>query len=399
MRSGCRSVADAAPLQLLLWLHNAQQRPGEWPQLLRASLAHEAWFRWQQALWGGASAALPAAHRAACAPRVVQQWEAFAQGPMRLHAAAATVLATGVTGAAAAPLAERAAKLVQLKLAARHLRQLSTGKVACNQAQLAASEWRAAAAVAAVTLAAHQTSVGDARLREQLAQAMDSLASGSASTQEQGAGLLRTVHAALAASTHPVLQSLAEPVVLPMLHALVQGPAEADATANLWARGRCWALLGLLRVQLLVPPAGVDPAAKYGLLSDHTLGLLRIQLEPELAIRRQAQQLPGGPSEEGRIEALEQRAAGLAQRAEQLQQRSTPRPTPPSYLAVRPACLLGLAAHAHTKRTAASKRCRSRQPPREALTPHAAARLPRSCVRTWLALRWALARCRAWWSW
>lgn len=64
---------------------------------------------------------------------------------------------------------------------------------------------------------------------------------------------------------------------------------------GLLARGRVWALLALLRLHLLLPPVGADPAAKYGLVRQHTLSLLRCQVEPELAVRRQHAALPGAP--------------------------------------------------------------------------------------------------------
>lgn len=87
-----------------------------------------------------------------------------------------------------------------------------------------------------------------------------------------------------------------------------------------------------------MPPPGADPAAKYGLARQHVLSLLRRQVEPELAVRRAAAALPGGPDEGRAIAQLEGQAAELAQQAERLQRRSTPRPSPPAYLAVGGSC-------------------------------------------------------------
>jgi hypothetical protein len=67
-----------------------------------------------------------------------------------------------------------------------------------------------------------------------------------------------------------------------------------DAHTGMAARGRVWALLGLLRLHLAAPPPGADPAAKYAQLRQHMLGLLSLRVEPELALRRQYQRLPGG---------------------------------------------------------------------------------------------------------
>lgn len=74
---------------------------------------------------------------------------------------------------------------------------------------------------------------------------------------------------------------------------LFSRPWALSHCAGLVARGRVWALLGLLRLHLAVPPPGADPAAKYALLRQHMLGLLRLRVEPELVVRRQYQALPG----------------------------------------------------------------------------------------------------------
>ena len=106
------------------------------------------------------------------------------------------------------------------------------------------------------------------------------------------------------------------------------------------ARGRVWALLALLRLHLVQPPAGADPAGKYDLVRQHVLDLLRFQLRPELAVRRQCTALPGSPDEAARIARLEARCDELDSRAERLQRRSTPRPAPPQYLEVRSGTVL-----------------------------------------------------------
>jgi hypothetical protein len=76
----------------------------------------------------------------------------------------------------------------------------------------------------------------------------------------------------------------------PNLHDLQLKPCSA---ADLATAGRNWALLGLVRLHLLVPPAGVDPAGKYGLQRDHCLRMADLQLEAELRVRREFQELPG----------------------------------------------------------------------------------------------------------
>lgn len=240
---GAASAAEAATYQLLLWLLEAQPQQGaagsdaasEWQQLLQRSLVQEAWFRWHQGLWAGAAAALPAAHAAGLAPAVHERWAATAAGPLRLHIAVGTVLATAVTAGPPTLVADRSARLLQLKLAARQLR-LAAGQPALPAAT-AAAEWQAAAAVAAATLAAHLPSVLDETQRAQLEGALIWLASerctGSkpAAHGERDSELLQLVGEALGASTHPVLRGLLQPVILPALQGLLQGSAGAEHTS------------------------------------------------------------------------------------------------------------------------------------------------------------------------
>lgn len=70
VRSGCYDVTAVAPHQQLAWLLEAgnQQAAGagsaaaKWQQLLRQSLAHEAWSGFLQGVWTGASGLLPDPH-------------------------------------------------------------------------------------------------------------------------------------------------------------------------------------------------------------------------------------------------------------------------------------------------------------------------------------------------
>lgn len=395
---GGAGVADAAAYQLLLWLLEAQQAEGaggdtggsEWQQLLQRSLVHEAWFRWHASLWTGAATALPAVHASTVAALAQQQWAAAAAGPLRLHIAMGTVLASAVAAAPPTLIADRSARLLQLKLAARQLRAAavvgdssSSDGAAANHAT---AEWQVAASLAAATIAALLPSLPGAEQRQQLQAALAWMAGdrfsgrpAQAGQAEQDAQLLQLVSTVLASSMHPVLQSLLQPVLLPALQSLLEGSASPGSMTEpgawwravrkpqacmhgthmgcaakaarfspftmftplpillaerLLSRGRVLALLGLARLHLLVPPPGADPAAKYGLARQHVLSLLRCQVEPEQAVRRAAAALPGGPDEARSIAELEGQAAELEQQAERLQRRSTPRPSPPAYLTV-----------------------------------------------------------------
>jgi hypothetical protein len=230
--SAASSVADAAPYQLLAWLLEAAgQREGgadAWQRSVVASLAHEAWWRWQQGLWQGASAALPPAHAAAAAPSAQQRWLAAAAGPMRLHIAAGTVLATAVAAAPPTLIADRSARLLQLKLAARQLRAAAVEGQ--DSGSVAGAEWQAAAGLAAATLAAHLPSIPDAQQRQRLQAGLAWLAAErfspacpASQRASDGAQLMAAAEKALGGSSHPVLRALLRPVLLPALRALLEG--------------------------------------------------------------------------------------------------------------------------------------------------------------------------------
>lgn len=272
---GSANVADAAAYQLLLWLLEVEPQQGsrggdggsEWQQLLQRSLVHEAWFRWQRALWSGAAAAMPAVHSGGVAPAVQQRWAAAAAGPLRLHIAAGTVLASAVAAAPATLIADRSARLLQLKLAARQLRAAATGcSSVSSQAAVAAAEWQAAAALAAATIVAQLPSVPDLQQRQQLEAAVAWLAgercagtaqAAAAQHAEQDTQLLQLASAALGSSSHPVLQELLQPVLLPALEALLQGSAAASSAspqgAGCLSRSCCISWLGLYSAFLHVP--------------------------------------------------------------------------------------------------------------------------------------------------
>ncbi|GAB4814208.1 hypothetical protein N2152v2_001254 [Parachlorella kessleri] len=353
--SGCRSVASVAPHQQLAWLLEAQPAEQEgssaskWRRVLRQSLVHQAWFGFHQGLWAGASGTLPAAHAGHISAEAAEGWASLMAGPMRLHTATLTAHATSLAASAATTaVADRTAAVLQLKLGARQLRRLAAAEAAhaSDPLAIAAAEWAAAAAVAAATLQAHLAAVDSGPLREKVAQALHWLVAIRCSTatllsvaphqeQQQQYGVedeafLRTVGSAFTACSHALLGNLVDSLLMPCLKGLLRG------TAGLVARGQVWALLGLLRLHLAVPPPGTDPAAKYALLRQHTLSTLSLRLEPELSVRRQYQQLPaGGPDESTQIAALEARAGQLREAAERLEGRCVPRPVPPAYLALR----------------------------------------------------------------
>jgi hypothetical protein len=242
--SGCRSVAEAAPYQLLQWLADAGEGGGgRWGQLLPQSLAHEAWFRWHQGLWAGASSVAPAgSRRGGLGPAAAQRWASM-QGPMRLHTSTLSAHASALATASDSPISSHDAKVVQLKMAARQLKSRAAGGQGGYPA-VARAEWRAALLVATSTLAAYAADL-PAEAPAALAAAAEARSPGE--LLPSAGAWLAAVAGALEGCAHPLLRALAQPVVLPALEALLAQEATEASPAGERRRGRNAPFTVLLR--------------------------------------------------------------------------------------------------------------------------------------------------------
>lgn len=278
LTEGCTSVLDLAPFQQLKWVLEAQQHGGgmrQWQLPLVRSLVHEGWFRWQQGLWSGPSALLPAAHAKAMSSAAIQKWEDMA-GPIQLHASAASAHASAIVMDRSVSISDRMAKLLQLKLAARHLcRTIGALPLsAAGGAATPAEEVQAAAILVASTLATHLETVQDAAARGQLADALQGLVAVRCpeDVQRSGAGLLAAVQSALEASNHAGICGLLQPVVLPCLQAILD--CFADSTGAWAGRGRrhldgnrfysCWILAEMVKTCCPLPCRPLSPRQGLG---------------------------------------------------------------------------------------------------------------------------------------
>ena len=55
----------------------------------------------------------------------------------------------------------------------------------------------------------------------------------------------------------------------------------SDSAQEFKLRGKAWAMLGMLRLHLVAPPAGADPAGKYSLKATHLERILQQDILPE----------------------------------------------------------------------------------------------------------------------
>ncbi|KAG7670517.1 hypothetical protein KSW81_003079 [Nannochloris sp. 'desiccata'] len=339
--SGCRDISEGAPYNVLLWLLDASENEGvatlrvttkEWKRDLQQALAHEAWFQWHQALWGGAVSIQP--EFTYKSPLQAPEWWKSVSGPMHLHISSLTAHALAITASPTVPISDRGLKLLQLQLAGRHLRRL-VSDAAGGKDTVADAEVRSAIIIAAATLEAHiqdlPADVLVAAAIERLGQDPHPIA-----LHRDASSILDVLNKAVLESSHRSLREVWPLALYPALQLLLTHPSIlARGTSGLAARGQAWALLGLARLSLVVPPPGTDPAASYDLFRQHSLRLLTLQVEPELVVRRQYAALPGGPSERDAISALTERKIAIEKTAAELEGKSPPRPTPPQYLSLQ----------------------------------------------------------------
>jgi len=357
--SGCRSTAEASVYLQMAWLLGAglqfplslEMNSKDNIQICLA-LIHEGWFRWLQSCQAGnrpSDCLSPTLTSFLSSPEHAQRWQRFA-GPMRHHLATRSVFALSIAGSSDVPIADRSAKVLQLKLAARELR-MSGQTTPGSSLLLARLEWTSTIYLFASTLEPYLPTISNVDMAAQLKEGLKWLVEErvllvmteggddelSETVVESQASLLRLVSQTLEDSNHDVLRHLAQPVFVTCLMVLLLDTKASSDTGpyGLSIRGKAMALLGLARLHLLSPPAGSDPAAEYSLLRQHLLQVKDVYLGSELRVRRQLQLLPAGPDQSAAIEDLESSMSQLEKKGEELESQCTPRPTPSLYFALR----------------------------------------------------------------
>jgi midasin len=161
-------------------------------------------------------------------------------------------------------------------------------------------------------------------LVEGLGNLRTSLSGSSAGASEAG-GVLSV----LMQSQHSRFAAAVPSLVAPALETL--SDLASGGAPSLAQRGRLWMLIGALRLHLLLPSNGCDPAAKYSHQRDHFEELLadkRLEIEVRETVERLA---TGGAADDADVVRLVSDVSDLVNRVQQLASKVVPRPEPPQF--------------------------------------------------------------------
>jgi hypothetical protein len=360
-QSSCQSSAAAGvPYLQLSWMLSSMLDSQQWPlsapllQQVLPGLLHEACFNWQGGLWtSSATSATQDRVQGLSGSGFSRSLAVSLQvlgSPVILHVASQTVAALQVCSSVAVDGTSKAPRLQQLSLAVQHLLQ-HAGQHSTSSASTAAAahqHWVSLAILLAQVLLSHSSSFqnpADISQLHQLAQQLLAWSSNSfkgsgcmpsaADAQlwvQQCAGLLsRSSHTTLAAAAQQLLAPCAEAVLEHFVLGATQQQQQGAWYTQLAQQGWATLLLGCARLQLVAPPAGVDPAGKYGYKAAAVVRWVEQQLDPAVCVQHLQQQLPGGLDAAPALQQLLQDRQGFSARLQQLHSRCVPRPDPPQY--------------------------------------------------------------------
>ena len=294
-----RRVLDVAPLQQLTWLADLAQAE-ELDRVLPDAL-HELWFRFHAALG---------------------KMEASNElgAPLVLFRPVITARLAGMAATAAkASISERAATILQLRLAVRSIRggpSLGVAPGAQLSLRAASSD---AQAVVALTAQLLRACAPRWPICEQFAASV-------------------TAHPTTAVTMLADARGgfTAADLIAPLLTAVaaVREQGALSSPAGEAERGAAWALLGCVRLALLVAELLADPVARDAFKLAHLRARRDEDIAPELLVRCAAARLPGAPSDSRARARAEAMLSSLTEGIVRLEARAVPRPAGGQWLPI-----------------------------------------------------------------
>ena len=347
-----RSPADFAAHRQLLWLYgDAQDVDILEPSRGAGEHLHDMWVRWHASQWNNAmdgvpTSLLPKTKRDSTVESPVPALWTSASGPVRFERATATVFAAAIAHDTDVGCAERVPRMAQLRMASRLLRFERDDPVRASR-----EDWLSLASLFAQVLLCHKTLLDDDASRANgLLDAVDVLIELVREPSSMKAKSAMTKLGAACASlceAYPPLEASRAAALEPLARAVCEGASHRDvlkaaslsgesAARDRGRRGTAWALLGVLRLNLLLPAGVSDPAVIVRVECWHLDATLSREVEPLAGVLTWQQRTPSAPAiDEDSVRACERRRVEIVEKRETLRALSLPRPTPSRWDALR----------------------------------------------------------------
>jgi len=350
-----RSPADFVAHRHLLWLYGDLRKSSasEKSQALRENV-HDMWVRWHASQWDNALDSVPSAlvsnggKNLSIVSPVPALWEA-SSGPIRFERATATCYASSIIANANVGCAERLPRMVQLRIASRLLRFERN-----NPVQVSKEDWVSLSALTAQVLLCHKGLLEEESSAERLHGLLSavreighpSLAGLPKSACEQRLAQLNQACTSLC-DVYAPLAAMADDVMRPLLRLICEGSAHKDVlnsaalsgdagARDRGRRGNAWALLGLLRLNLLLPAGLSDPAVTVRTELWHLDTALEREVGPLVGVLTWQQRTPCAPNVDAdSLDACIRQEKRLSSEREHLRALALPRPAPSRWAALR----------------------------------------------------------------
>ncbi|GMH33343.1 hypothetical protein BSKO_01177 [Bryopsis sp. KO-2023] len=330
-------VLSLVPLQQLVWLGEAGQYESQWKCWIQ-----EMWYRWQRSLWENALGEVPADVRFSLGSGVdigseaMDVWKLTA-GPGRVYQATLSVYSPALVRHPPS-IRDVPMKVEQLKMAARQLFRFCVPSGRLQTDQMMSRMWESIAILFAQIVLAHLPSIDDGKkgsIQQMMAAFLEWASNGTSESEcwSDVESALATFKEIMQTSTHILFVQCLDTLVIPCFRLIIEKKCERES--DVFKLGRAWVLLGSLRLHLVLPSPGLDPAGKTAHKISHIRSLIKQQIDPDLRVRNQLQQLPGGWDETMNIETLGRRKDSELVRIADLESQCVLRPTPPQYTQIQ----------------------------------------------------------------
>ena len=350
--SSPRTPADFVAHRHLLWLYGDASNINvfEKTQALSEHL-HDMWLRWHASQWNNSIDATPHSllptfkKETAFESPVSAVWTS-ASGPVRFERATATAFGSAIVTDSKIGCAERLPRILQLRMASRLMRFEREDPVMASR-----EDWLSVGSLTAQVLLSHKSLLVDdsgrsVALTNAINAMMKLLHTSSAKSALSTANALIEACAGLC-EVYPPLEELREKVLEPLVRTLCEGSTHRDVMRSAalsgeqgardrGRRGNAWTMLGLLRLNLLLPAGLSDPAVTVRTELRLAESILEGEMKPLVGVMTWQRRTPCAPSADyENLKVCIDRCDVLSRERERLGSLSIPRPMPSRWVALR----------------------------------------------------------------